>query len=137
MNKRKLASQQDRKVSEETGWKIEVNSGATKGRKGDLKTTNKPYNLLVETKTPEVPKKSFRLEEAWFHKLRDQAFSMQKDFHVLVFTFNQKDQYASLPLKDFNRIFNTMNELQDLTSKLQEELKTAREVIKNEDQSQP
>jgi hypothetical protein len=134
ISKRKIGSNQDKEVRRQTGWRIEVNSGATDGRKGDLKAEE----LLIETKSPEYPQKSFKLFEEWFDKVAKQAFSMGKRLGIIVFTFNQRDQYAALPLRDFDNLHKSNIEYQKQISDLQEEIKNLKqqlEGIVNEDKS--
>lgn len=125
ISKRKIGSIQDKRVKEQTGWRIEVNSGATDGRKGDLKAEE----LLIETKSPEVKQKSFKLYEAWFDKIRAQAFSMGKRLGIIVFTFNQMDQYAALPLQDFDNLHRSNIEYQHEILRLQSEINSLKQQL--------
>ena len=101
-NFRKIADKQDQRVSKCTGWAIECNSGATKGRKGDLKG----YNILVETKTKAVKSEGISISEVWFDKLHSQAFSMGKELNVIVFSFGDGKDYAAMSLRIWNKIFD-------------------------------
>ncbi len=107
---------------------IEVNSGACEGRKGDLKGKE----ILIETKTPERPQERFTLQEKWFKKLMEQAFSMGKAYHALVFTFNQIDQYAALPLVDLMNLYHTVIDQQDLLTRLGSELSNMCDLTTNQ-----
>ncbi len=102
MNLRKVASRQDQRVSKSTGWNIQVNSGATKGRKGDLKAPN----LLVETKTIVRPCDTFKLALSWFEKAHDQAFRMGKQLSIIVYSFGKNQDYVGLQMRDFKKIFD-------------------------------
>jgi hypothetical protein len=121
-NYRKLAAKQDRRVSEETGLTIEINSGACRGRKGDLKGRN----ILVETKTLEKPQKTITLKKEWFEKLADQAFSMGKDYHMLVFSFGDNEDYGAMPLRDIYGLYDAVSYLQDRVQELESELQNQR-----------
>lgn len=102
MNLRKVASRQDNRVAKKTGWGVQTNSGATKGKKGDLKYSN----LLVETKTVVHKTTTFKLMKSWFEKARDQAFRMGKQFSIIVYSFGGLEDYVAMDLRDFKKIFN-------------------------------
>lgn len=116
-NYRALASRQDKRVAKESGMHVVTNSGATAGRKGDLKRKGK-VSVLVETKTAEKPRRSFTIQKDWLTKLYDQAFSMMKEFHYLVFTFDMREDFAVLPAKD---LYNLINELDELRRAIDED----------------
>ena len=119
MNYRKLADRQDKRVSKATGLKIEINSGACKGRKGDLKGRD----ILVETKTLARPQRSISIKKDWLIKLGDQAFSMGKGHHILVFSFGDNTDYGIMPLKDLYYLYDISNEQREYIIQLEDKIK--------------
>lgn len=117
-NYRKLANKQDKLVSSETGFHIQINSGAVRGRKGDLFDKR----TLIETKTCEKPQRSFSIQKAWLDKLATQAFSMGKELGILVFSFGTRDQYGVLPLSQLMNMYNSVLDYEDLVNQLQAKL---------------
>lgn len=126
MNYRKLASGQDRRIAKDSNWGIVTNSGAVPGKKGDLKQER----ILAETKTVEKPQKSFTLKEAWMDKLAEQAFRMGKEFHVLFFSFGGLEDFAVLPQRDFDLIFDSMVELEEVCSSLSDKVSGLEDSIR-------
>lgn len=123
--KRKIASKQDKLVARQTGFTIQVNSGAVAGRKGDLYDDN----MLLETKTIDCPRQQFTIKEAWFDKLDAQAFSMGKMLSAIVFSFGKAQQYVACTSEQF---FNLYKSVIDLTNKV-EELERKLEEVNNDE----
>lgn len=124
--KRKIASKQDKLVARQTGFTIQVNSGAVAGKKGDLYDDN----MLIETKTIDCPRQQFIIKEAWFEKLDAQAFSMGKMLSAIVFSFGKAQQYVACTSEQF---FNMYKSVIDLTSRVNELEQKLKEVTDNED----
>lgn len=87
---KKKASEQDKRVSEATNFRIRPNSGAMKGAKGDLGGPD----IFVETKTRMTIKDHLLLEMKWIDKARSQAFSMGKPLYVLVISAGDDQDYV-------------------------------------------
>ena len=124
--KRKIASKQDKLVARQTGFTIQVNSGAIAGKKGDLYDDN----MLLETKTIDCPRQQFTIKEAWFEKLDTQAFSMGKILSAIVFSFGKAQQYVACTSEQF---FNMYKSVVDLTNRVNELEQKLKEVTDNED----
>lgn len=124
--KRKIASKQDKLVARQTGFTIQVNSGAVAGKKGDLYDDN----MLLETKTIDCPRQQFTIKEAWFEKLDTQAFSMGKMLSAIVFSFGKAQQYVACTSEQF---FNMYKSVIDLTNRVNELEQKLKEVTDNED----
>ena len=122
--KRKIASKQDKLVARQTGFSIQVNSGAVAGRKGDLYDDN----MLLETKTIDCPRQQFTLHESWFDKLDAQAFSMGKPLSAIVFSFGKTQQYVACTSEQFFNLYKTVldltEEINRLDRKLSEKVKS-------------
>ena len=123
--KRKIASKQDKLVARQTGFTIQVNSGAVAGKKGDLYDDN----MLLETKTIDCPRQQFTIKEAWFEKLDAQAFSMGKMLSAIVFSFGKAQQYVACTSEQF---FNMYKSVIDLTNKVDELEQKLKEVNRDE-----
>lgn len=124
--KRKIASKQDKLVARQTGFTIQVNSGAVAGKKGDLYDDN----MLLETKTIDCPRQQFTIKEAWFEKLDTQAFSMGKMLSAIVFSFGKAQQYVACTSEQFFNMYKSVRDLTNRVSELEQKLK---EVTDNED----
>lgn len=123
--KRKIASKQDKLVARQTGFTIQVNSGAVAGKKGDLYDDN----MLLETKTIDCPRQQFTIKEAWFEKLDTQAFGMGKMLSAIVFSFGKAQQYVACTSEQF---FNMYKSVIDLTNKVEELEQKLKEAKKDE-----
>jgi hypothetical protein len=108
-----MAQGQDKRISKETGLKIQVNSGAVSGRKGDLYGPD----ILVETKTSEQPKKSVSAKRAWIATIEEQAFSMGKTFWALVVGDETTgEDFVIMPLNLFNVLCESRTQLEEMLS---------------------
>ena len=96
MNKkstRYFSNKQEKAVAKAIGGKKTANSGATMFSKGDC------YNdaWLIECKTKTTPSESISIKKEWLEKNEEEAFSMQKQYSALAFSFgdlhNDKNYY--------------------------------------------
>lgn len=86
MNKnstRYFSSKQENQIAKKLNGKCQANSGATLFNKGDIITDN----WLIEAKTTLTDKQSFSIKQEWLNKLKQEAFSMNKEYYALAFNF--------------------------------------------------
>jgi hypothetical protein len=104
---RRMAQAQDKRVSKLTGLKIQINSGAVNGRKGDLYGKH----ILVETKTSSQPKKTISVKRLWLDEISSKAFSMGKRFWALVIGDElTKEDFVIMPLDLFDTLCNSYDQ---------------------------
>ena len=88
--------------------KQQSNSGATLFNKGDI-TTN---NWLYEAKTCIHDKQSFSIKQDWLTKIKQEAFSMNKEYYSLVFNFGRNQpNYYILDERIFTKILKILDEM--------------------------
>lgn len=93
---------QEVSASKLLGVKTQSNSGATPFAKGDLIGKN----CLLECKTLTKCQKSMTIKKDWLDKLKDEAFSMNRQFHGLIFNFGPNTKnYITIPLEDYNEFY--------------------------------
>ena len=86
MNKnatRYFSSKQEQQIAKKLNGNCQVNSGETLFNKGDVITDN----WLIEAKTTLTDKQSFSIKQEWLNKLKQEAFSMNKEYYALAFNF--------------------------------------------------
>jgi hypothetical protein len=110
MNYKQIALRQDKRIAKKSGFKIQSNSGAPSGRKGDLYGPD----ILIETKTAEVPRGSFSIKLSWLDKVREQAFGMGKLMWALFFSFGDNDDYVVVDSSTFYALYKAHQELEEL-----------------------
>ena len=104
---RQLSDKQERKIAENTGGEVVVNSGATTFRKGDV-----TYDyLLVDGKTVGSIKKSVSIKRDWLRKLASEAFIMRKPLSAIVIDFGADDRYYVVSEKDFKSLYDSWLEI--------------------------
>lgn len=101
------SSKQETQASKLLGVKTQINSGATAFAKGDLVG----QNCLLECKTLTKQQKSISVKKEWLDKLKEEAFSMNKQFHGLIFNFGPNTQnYVAIPIEDYNEFYQAYTE---------------------------
>jgi uncharacterized protein (AIM24 family) len=104
---RQLSDKQERKIAENTGGEVVVNSGATTFRKGDV-----TYDyLLVDGKTVGSIKKSVSIKRDWLRKLASEAFIMRKPLSAVAIDFGADDRYYVVSEKDFKSLYDAWLEI--------------------------
>ena len=91
MNKnstRYYSSRQEKQIAKIVDGKLQPNSGATLFKKGDCYNNN----WLFEAKTCMKEQESFNIKKEWLDKLKNESFSMRKEFFALVFNFGYKNR---------------------------------------------
>ncbi len=104
---RHYSSKQEKKVAEETGGRVVVNSGATPFRKGDASGDS----ILYECKTVEKEQKSFSIKREWLRKLSGEAYIMRKPLSSIVIDFGDNEMYYVLNSKDFMSMYTAWLEV--------------------------
>lgn len=96
---------QEKKVAKNIGGNRSSNSGATSFQKGDVTTDD----FLIECKTCVQEKKSFSIKHEWLKKLREEARSMGKPHHALLFNYGgfESENYCIITEKDL-KLFITL-----------------------------
>ena len=107
-NYKKYSQRQDKRVAKLTNQEIVRNSGAVRGRRGDLRK----QNLLSETKTTIRSQKTFTLRREWFDKIDQQAFQMGKEFGIIIFSFGDNKDFVACSLEDFDQIYESKCQLE-------------------------
>lgn len=92
---KKRASEQDRRVSKISGFRIRPNSGAISGYKGDLGGPD----IFVETKTRMTEHDYLLIQQDWIDKARSQAFSMGMRIYLLVISAGDAQDYVVIEHK--------------------------------------
>lgn len=110
MNKnstRFFSHKQEKSIAKAVGGKLQANSGATMFSKGDIKTDD----WLFEAKTCMKEQESFSIKKEWLEKLKQESFSMNKEYNALVFNFgpNTKNYYV-IDEKTMKKIMIILNE---------------------------
>lgn len=79
-------------------------------KSGDIETKN----WLLEAKTCMKEQQQFTIKKEWLDKLKNESFSMRKEFFALVFNFGIKngENFYILNEKTFTQILNLLNELE-------------------------
>lgn len=110
MNKnstRYYSNKQEKQIAKTVKGKCQSNSGAGMFAKGDIFTDK----FLIEAKTCMTEKESFSIKKEWLEKLKQEAFSMNKEFYSLVFNFgNNQSNYYILDEKIFKQILDLLEE---------------------------
>lgn len=100
---RQFSIKQEKKIAKAVGGKVVSNSGATAFAKGDV---NHPL-ILIDGKTSTTKKKSITVQEEWFKKITEEAFSMNKDFGVVAFDFGDDKIYYAVEEKHFIKLLKS------------------------------
>lgn len=103
---------QEKSVANAVGARQTKNSGATPFQKGDCLTSGK-NSFLIECKTKTSHSNSISIKKEWFAKIKEEAFSMNKEHSVLVFNFGPGeenhyviDEYLFQALKEYLNNFD-------------------------------
>lgn len=82
-------------------------------KSGDV-VGGKNNDWLFEAKTCMKEQQQFTIKKEWLDKLKNESFSMRKEFFALVFNFGKKngENYYILNEKTFTQILNLLNELE-------------------------
>lgn len=77
---------------------------------GDIQTAN----WLFEAKTCMKAQQQFTIKKEWLEKLKNESFSMRKDYFALVFNFGKIDEknYYVLDEKTFTQILEILSEME-------------------------
>lgn len=103
---RYYSSRQEKQVAKTLGGSVVPNSGAIKFGAGDVQTEK----LLIECKTCTTEKKSFSIKQDWLSKLEEEAFSVGKQYPVLVFNFGPgMDNYYVLNERTFKKFIEFLS----------------------------
>jgi len=113
MNKnstRYYSSQQEKQIAKKVGGRLQANSGATLFNKGDITNSN----WLFEAKTCMKEQQQFTIKKEWLDKLKQESFSMRKEFFALVFNFGEihAKNYYILDEKTFIQILEILKEME-------------------------
>ena len=75
---------------------------------GDVYTDN----WLFEAKTCMTEKQSFNIKKEWLDKIKQESFSMNKEFFALVFNFGEKngENYYVINEKTFRQLLLLLEE---------------------------
>jgi len=122
---RDYAQEQDARIAFKGPFKIQINSGAMRGRKGDLFDEQ----TLIETKTVTTSKSSFTVKKSWMLKLAKEAFSMGKLLYGLVFSFGDGEDYIVLEYNDFLALYEPSQDLEYKKIKMRQEIIECREHL--------
>lgn len=87
--------------------------GQDYSRSGDV-VGGKNNDWLFEAKTCMKEQQQFTIKKEWLDKLKNESFSMRKEFFALVFNFGIKngENFYILNEKTFTQILNLLNELE-------------------------
>lgn len=113
MNKnstRYVSGKQEKQIAKNIKGKLQPNSGATLFKKGDIQNDK----WLFEAKTCMKEQESFSIKKEWLIKLKQECFTMNKEFSALVFNFGIKnnENFYILNEKDFKQILDLLDELE-------------------------
>lgn len=101
---------QEKRISKGLGGKRQIGSGATPFLKGDVMVDD----LLIECKTKDKPSKSITIKKEWFTKSKEEAFSMQKEGAILVFSFGDGEDYVAEDYNSFKTHYEAYRKLLDI-----------------------
>ena len=82
-----FSKRQEQQIAKAIKGKVQPNSGAANFVAGDVKTDY----CLVDAKTVMSSKKSVSIKKEWLHKIKDEAFAMNKDFGVVAINFGPNE----------------------------------------------
>ena len=68
------SKRQEMRVAKKSNGKAQINSGATRFEKGDVKVSD--IGILIECKTKVAESKSLTIKKDWIEKLRQEAIGM-------------------------------------------------------------
>lgn len=102
---RHVSNKQEKRIASSLNLHKQPNSGATAFLKGDLIG----QDILIECKTKMQPTGRFTIQKDWLTKNRQEAFSMQKNYHALAFDFGDKDTYYVLDEEHFKLFLDAIN----------------------------
>jgi hypothetical protein len=102
---KKASREQEIDIAEELGAKVQINSGATVGSKGDVR---KKDVVRIEAKFTTAASYSLKLEE--LHKIAGECEGKEKPVFVVDFqdplTHRPRDRYAIIPFEDYRELFD-------------------------------
>lgn len=89
---RYFSKKQEKGVAKALNGRVQVNSGATDFKKGDVTTDQ----FLIECKTKASHSESISIKKEWLTKNRQEALFMGKPYNALVFSFgpNEENHYV-------------------------------------------
>ena len=112
MNKstRWYSNKQEKQIAKAVKGKLQSNSGAGLFKKGDVQNKN----WLFEAKTCMKEQQQFTIKKEWLEKLKNESFSMRKEYFALVFNFGKinGENYYILDEKTFTQILEILSEME-------------------------
>ena len=107
---RYYSSKQEKQVAKTVNGRLVPNSGAIKFGAGDVQTDK----ILFECKTCTKEKQSFSIKKEWLEKNEEEAFSVGKQYSVLVFNFGENtDNYYVLNERTFKKFLEFLSTEED------------------------
>ena len=103
---REASYKQEKAIAKAINGKTVVNSGATTFKKGDVSHKL----VLIDGKTLMKPQKSVSLQKAWFDKIKEEAFAMNKDFGVIAFDFGTDERFYAISEREFKIFLEKLEE---------------------------
>lgn len=105
----------------------QIGSGAINltGLKHDVKTSrSSEWDILVEAKTSAIKpgqagKRSITFQKSWIKDVQNHAFDMGKSMGIVVFSFDNKEDFYALGSTDFNNLYQAVLDYEELVHKLE------------------
>lgn len=104
---RYYSNKQETDIAKKIKGNKAVNSGAGKFSKGDVLSDR----WLLECKTCIQEKKSFNIKKGWLEKLKEEQYSMNKQYSSLVFNFGDTKNYYILDEKTYLYLYELEKEI--------------------------
>ena len=107
---RYYSGRHEKQTAKNLNCKLTNNSGASLFSAGDL--YNKHW--LFEAKTCMKEQQQFTIKKEWLEKLKNESFSMRKEYFALVFNFGKinGENYYILNEKTFTQILEILAEME-------------------------
>lgn len=95
---------QEKRVAKKSGGKAQVNSGATRFQKGDVKISD--IGILIECKTKTAESETISIKKEWIYKLREEAIGMgyNPNRATLSISFGDEKDYYLISDKFFEEL---------------------------------
>lgn len=106
---RYYSSIQEHRVAKLLGGKVVSNSGATAFNKGDVVIDDL---VLIECKTLTTEKESFSIKKDWIVKNKQEAFSSNKRYNILTFSFGDGEDYFVIDQELAQKLINYLKEME-------------------------
>lgn len=87
---RECSSVQENRIANKLEGFANSSSGSGRFNKSDVNIPS--ANMIIECKTCMSPKSSFSIKKDWLDKLKQEAFSMDRENFALAFNFNYEDK---------------------------------------------